>query len=207
MNTTVSAGMVGLLPRHAAPAAIRMTNLPRTCFKRVRGLFPFLSLGADAFHVRRRAHASAILPPRDAPQGFNARGLGKARRLKLQGLRMAARHVVAGLWMVGAAYAAPPPGANPDSEIARWVRTTRDHRGWGCCDEADCRPTVARISAAGHYEVWIGRDAYGASAPDEWMPVSAEAMASTSDGPPPDGHVWACFYGGEVKCFFATGAG
>ena len=117
-----------------------------------------------------------------------------------------------GKWIAAAlfastALAAPPPGANPESVIGRWVQSLRDYRGMGCCSEADCRPTTARIGADGAYEVWIGREEYGANAPDAWMHVSPEAMAATADGPPPDGHVWACFYGGAVRCFVAVGAG
>jgi hypothetical protein len=101
--------------------------------------------------------------------------------------------------------AAPPPGADPNSKIAHWVHTAKDFRGTPCCDEADCRQTAVRVAADGRYEVWIGEE-YGYGAPNAWMPVSDKAMASTADGPPPDGRAWACFWGGEVRCFFSDGA-
>ena len=104
------------------------------------------------------------------------------------------------------ALAAPPPGVDTDSKISIWVRTTKDVHGVGCCSLADCRQTAARPTPEGGYEVWIGRDKYGAYAPDAWMPVSDDALAATSNGPPPDGRVWACFYAGRVMCFFSDGA-
>lgn len=58
-------------------------------------------------------------------------------------------------------HAAPPPGVSTDSAIARWVHSTRDYRGVGCCDLADCRQTAVRLNAAGAYEAWIGSDEYG----------------------------------------------
>ena len=99
------------------------------------------------------------------------------------------------------AYAAPPPGADPSSEIAAWVHTLADYQGHGCCDLADCRPTVFRVTATGQVEVWIGIAQFGPWAPDDWLPVKREVIeGTTSKGPAPDAHTWACYYGGEVKC-------
>jgi hypothetical protein len=107
--------------------------------------------------------------------------------------------------MAALAHAAPPPGANPDSEIAQWVQSTRDYRGVGCCSEADCRRTAVHVTDNGEWEVWIDKGAYGAGAPDAWVKVPPRAFRATSNGPPPDGRVWACFYQGRVQCFFSAG--
>lgn len=104
------------------------------------------------------------------------------------------------------AVAAPPPGVDPSSIIAQWVHSAHDANHTPCCDESDCRQTAVRLDANGNYEVWIGKQEYGAYAPDAWMPVSDFATEATAKGPPPDGRAWACFWGGQVKCFFSGGA-
>jgi hypothetical protein len=104
------------------------------------------------------------------------------------------------------ARAEPPPGADPNSATARWVHTLKDHRGWGCCDLADCRPTVMRLDDEGHVRVWIGKDQYGPGAPDAWEPVTAEVLeGTTASGPAPDAHTWACWYNGKVQCLLPGG--
>ena len=51
-----------------------------------------------------------------------------------------------GLFLLGAlpALAAPPPGADPSSPMARWYHGLKQPNGAGCCDQSDCRPTEAR---------------------------------------------------------------
>lgn len=96
--------------------------------------------------------------------------------------------------------AAPPSGADPNSATARWVKTLRNQWGASCCDEADCRPTMARQTAAG-WEVWIDAERYPGGT-NAWEPVSPEVLAGTkADGPAPDSRTWACFWGGRVNCF------
>lgn len=119
---------------------------------------------------------------------------------------MVIRSVLLALLIAGPALGAPPPGANTDSDLARWVRSAKDKIGIPCCDFSDCRQTAVRVGGDGRLEVWIGREEYGPSAPDAWMLVTDFAMEAKADGPPPDGRAWACFYGGQVRCFFSAGA-
>ena len=120
---------------------------------------------------------------------------------------MVIRPALLALLIAGPALAAPPPGADPNSAIGQWVRSLKTREGYSCCDVADCRPTWARIGDAGGWEVWIGKDRYGDAAPDAWQPVPAAALDAKANGPAPDGHVWACFYQGAVRCFFAENGG
>ena len=105
------------------------------------------------------------------------------------------------------AFAAPPPGANPDSDIARWIKTLRDPGGALCCSAADCRRTQIERRDDGTRWAWVGRDEFGANAPDRWMPITERVWnLTTADGPPPDGRAWVCFWGGQVRCAIGAGA-
>ena len=105
-------------------------------------------------------------------------------------------------WLaVSTAAAAPGPGVDPNSPVARWIRTLRDPDGVLCCDLADCRRTEIRVDEEGHRWAWIGRDEYGWSAPDQWRPISERVWQETmAKGDPPDGRAWVCYYGGAVRC-------
>ena len=113
-----------------------------------------------------------------------------------------------------AALAAPPPGADPDCAIARWVHTLRNSpRGGGspylqgCCDFSDCRPTATRMTPDGRVEVWIGREEFGPNAPDAWLEADEHAQQAVSNGDPPDGRSWACYFAGKVQCWKGAWAG
>ena len=127
-------------------------------------------------------------------------------------LGLAIGFLAAWLLLVTFAHAAPPPGADPSSAVARWVHSLRntsrmDQSYWmGCCDFSDCRPTAVRMTDDGRVEVWIGRDEFGASAPDAWLEADEHAQRAISDGPPPDGRSWVCYFGGKVQCW-APGTG
>lgn len=94
--------------------------------------------------------------------------------------------VLAGLH-VSLCNAAPPPSGSEQDEIlaphGAWVRglvnpLTRQ----GCCDLSDCRVVSARIQS-GHYQAYIGRDAYGEDAPDQWLDVPDEVVLHERDNP------------------------
>ncbi len=106
------------------------------------------------------------------------------------------------------ASAAPPPGADPKSPLGRWVLSMRNTiRGaannaiQGCCSFSDCRPTAVETTADGRIMVWIGKSEFGPDAPDAWLEADEHAQKAISDGDPPDGRSWACFYGGMVQCW------
>lgn len=107
---------------------------------------------------------------------------------------------VLALMLGGAAMAAPPEGADPNSALGRWLRSLRNVHGYGCCDTADCRRTMVRLGDAGGVEAWIGRDEYGPGAPDAWMVVPAIEVRSREDRPVGVRGAWVCFYGGRVAC-------
>ena len=119
---------------------------------------------------------------------------------------LAAALVVAGVFWGQMAIAAPPPGADPDSRIAQWVRSLHDYRGVPCCSTSDCRRVALRLDDDGGVEVFIDRESFGESAPDRWVAVSDEVVAGTkADGPSPDAGSWACWYAGKVACVWIGG--
>lgn len=122
--------------------------------------------------------------------------------------------VLAGCLVTGVALAAPPPGADLNSPLAKWVQSIENNIAgmaptfWvQCCSLSDCRPTDLRLNAAGETEAWIGKAEYGPGAPDNWMPIDEHARGARSDGPAPDGHSWVCFYGGKVQCYIPAWRG
>lgn len=98
------------------------------------------------------------------------------------------------------AQAAPPPGADPNSPLAVWLRSLRDVRGVGCCDQADCRRTMIRPTDSGGVEAWIGREEFGPGAPDEWRVVPGPEVRSRESRPPGVRGAWVCFYQNRVAC-------
>jgi hypothetical protein len=97
------------------------------------------------------------------------------------------------------AWAAPPAGSDPNSAAAAWFRGLRDVRGVSCCDEADCRRTMIRPAGEG-VEAWIGREAFGGAAPDEWRAIPAHELRSRGDRPAGVRGAIVCFYAGRVAC-------
>jgi hypothetical protein len=110
--------------------------------------------------------------------------------------------VAAALVLGGSAMAAPPPGTNPNSEMAGWYHSLVDHRGIGCCSAADCRRVEYRMKGDA-FEVFIDKGTFGRSAPDAWVAVPAEAILPREN---PTGEGVACFYAGQVHCFVQAGA-
>ena len=106
-----------------------------------------------------------------------------------------------GIWSC-AVHAAPPPGSDPNSPLSLWVRGLhRESSGQLCCALSDCRPTRIRYTRDG-IEAWIGKDQYGANAPDEWRPVPPYILDDTvANGPAPDMRAaWVCYFGEKVIC-------
>jgi hypothetical protein len=78
------------------------------------------------------------------------------------------------------AYARPPAGADPNSPMAQWHRTSQRPDGLGtCCSESDCRPTAYRI-VGGHYEALVGR---AWDVDEEWVPVPDAKVLQHTDNP------------------------
>jgi len=96
--------------------------------------------------------------------------------------------------------AAAPPGADPNSALATWLRGLRDIRGIGCCDQADCRRTLIRPTDDGRVEAWIGKEQFGDDAPDEWRPVPPQELRTREDRPPGVRGAFVCFYQNRVAC-------
>lgn len=54
--------------------------------------------------------------------------------------------------------AAPPPGADPNSEMGRWFQSLRQPgTGTSCCSLSDCRLTDYRASSIGYEALVAGR--------------------------------------------------
>lgn len=85
------------------------------------------------------------------------------------------------------ARAAPPPPGTEQSELLApygdWVRgLTNPVTNQGCCDLSDCRVVTARVQG-NHYQAFIGRDAFGDSAPEQWLDVPDEVVLHGGDNP------------------------
>lgn len=89
--------------------------------------------------------------------------------------------------------AAPPAGADPNSEVGRWFQSLRNSKGEFCCSVADCRRPYAWRQTMNHgYQVQEG-----AGAP--WVDVPVENILHRQN---PFGDAIACILGGGwVRCF------
>lgn len=107
-----------------------------------------------------------------------------------------------GQWIVPAAVlllagfgarAAPPPGADPNSELSAWFRSLQNAKGEFCCSVSDCRKPYAWRQQASGYQVQQGKDA-------PWLDVPAENILRRENLL---GEAVACIVGGVVRCFIA----
>src|SRR5260370_5513900 len=64
------------------------------------------------------------------------------------------------------AWAAPPPGSDPNSELSAWFRSLQNAKGEFCCNVTDCRRPYAWRQQASGYQVQAVRDAL-------WLDVRA----------------------------------
>jgi hypothetical protein len=104
--------------------------------------------------------------------------------------------------------AAAPAGVDTNSAIARWVQGLKTPEGYLCCSTADCRPTAIGVDSDGVRWAWIGKEQFGVYGVDEWRAIPERVWQETqSDGDPPDGRAWVCFWGNAVKCAKSGGAG
>jgi hypothetical protein len=93
------------------------------------------------------------------------------------------------LLLGGAALAAPPEGADPNSPMSEWYRSlTVPGSGAMCCSVADCRPVEARLDGD-HWAVKMG---------DDWWPVPPAVILKRENL---DGRPVACIYLGAIRCF------
>lgn len=112
-----------------------------------------------------------------------------------------------GMLVAHVAIGAPPPGADPSSALSRWIKTLIAPNGNLCCSDADCRHTSIEQRPDGSRWAWIGVEQFGAAlGMDEWRRVSDDVWNGTrSDGDPPDGRAYVCFWGDEVRCAKSAG--
>ncbi|HKF73597.1 MAG TPA: hypothetical protein VKB68_17720 [Stellaceae bacterium] len=88
--------------------------------------------------------------------------------------------------------AAPPPGADPNSEIGRWFQSLKNSKGEICCSVADCRrPYAWRQTMGQGYQVQEGNGA-------PWLNVPPQNILRLKN---PLGDAIACVVGGNVRCF------
>jgi hypothetical protein len=121
---------------------------------------------------------------------------------------------VAAAYVIGQAFAHPPPGADPNSPETAWYHAARTPECWGCCDVADGRPVQARpdpSSPLGWAVLLNGN----------WTPVPADTRATRCqpdrngiDWLPageypvnPAGHAVVWIYNGRIRCFSPPGSG
>jgi hypothetical protein len=80
------------------------------------------------------------------------------------------------------AHAAPPAGADPDSELGRWFQSLKQPGSHvSCCSLSDCRITDYRAGKDG-YEVLIDERVVPGATP-QWLPVPAEAVLTGVSNP------------------------
>jgi hypothetical protein len=102
-------------------------------------------------------------------------------------LKFLATTAVLTVLRIGPGSAAPPPAGSEQDELllphGAWVRGLMNPvTKQGCCDLSDCRVVAARIRF-GHYQAFIGRDAYGEDAPEGWLDVPDEVVLHGGDNP------------------------
>jgi hypothetical protein len=98
------------------------------------------------------------------------------------------------LLLVGfSAWAAPPPGSDPNSELSAWFRSLQNAKGEFCCSVADCRRPYAWRQQASGYQVQAAKDA-------PWLDVAAENVLRRENLL---GDAVACIVAGQVRCFIA----
>jgi len=92
--------------------------------------------------------------PHPAARRFpNSRGTHEQAEPDL-GLRPSG--AIAGIVTYG--FAAPPPGADPNSDMARWFQSLRQPgTGTSCCSLSDCRLTDYRAGMSGYEALVAGR--------------------------------------------------
>jgi hypothetical protein len=88
--------------------------------------------------------------------------------------------VLSALVMTISASAEPPPGVNPNSDLAKWFKSLKDSQGIPCCDISDCRRVEARL-ADGYYEALINQI---------WARVPEETIRKVEN---PTGQYIACY--------------
>jgi hypothetical protein len=91
------------------------------------------------------------------------------------------------------AWAAPPPGSDPTSELSAWFRSLQNAKGEFCCSVADCRKPYAWRQQANGYQVQAVKDSL-------WLDVPAANILRRENLL---GDAVACIVGGEVRCFIA----
>ena len=91
------------------------------------------------------------------------------------------------------AWAASPPGADPNSELSAWFRSLQNAKGEFCCNVADCRKPYAWRQQATGYQVQAAQEG-------PWLDVPADNILRRENLL---GDAVACIVGGEVRCFIA----
>jgi hypothetical protein len=104
--------------------------------------------------------------------------------------------ILLSLFLAAPAHAAPPAGADP--RLAPWFEKLETPGGQSCCGVADCREETRVISPKNsvdhHWWVYIGREKFGAEAPDRFVSVPNSVVGvDTEELPRPPGPVvcWA----------------
>jgi hypothetical protein len=153
-----------------------------------------LQLAADLLEHAARSVALAnavatLLKPVEAAPA--------SARPKERGGRAVLGVLAAFLILLGAARAAPPPGADPDSPVGRWFQSLRvpGQPEASCCSIADCRVRPVRKLAADLWQVLEG---------ETWLDVPPAAIGDRTDNPL--GATVSCVYEGAVRCLFWGGA-
>lgn len=98
------------------------------------------------------------------------------------------------------ANAAPPEGANP--LYKDYYHGLRTKEGWGCCSIADCRTVLVKYVDKRPW-VYIDKQTFGSSAPDDWLPVPESAMETYNESPdaPRPQQATACWYADSIRCY------
>jgi hypothetical protein len=96
--------------------------------------------------------------------------------------------------------AAPPPNANPNSDISKWYKSLErpDLPGIGCCDTSDCRPVPARLNTNGIWEVFLEKE-------NIWIIVPEVKIIKDKNHP--SGSAVLCHIGDHIFCFVKPAIG
>ena len=100
--------------------------------------------------------------------------------------------VMTAVLVSGSGQAAPPEGADPNSQIGQWFQSLKQPgSGISCCSIADCRPVEYRLVSDG-YEALLDKD---------WVRIPDQAILHGHSNPTARGILCRAPVSGTILCF------
>jgi hypothetical protein len=78
------------------------------------------------------------------------------------------------------------PSEHTDKAFGPYFKSLKNAMNQGCCDVSDCRVlgvTKYKQKEDGSWSAFIGKEDFGATAPDDWISVPPEIILKREDNP------------------------